>query len=340
MACCLACESTIDLGDDGLGDILVMNAQMSSLDLEHTIWLGLSNRQIIAPVKDAVVSCYVNGKLVSVAQSMKEQVDIPLSWESEVVYSMGGYHIEASFTPGDKVHIEAETPGGFRCSSDVIVPQAPAILDASATRCETVAERELGLYRFSVRIRDWSNEINYFFFRLLDQSYVEVETAHERAEFQPGDILNRLDEVVEVNTIGEPLLNSGAQIFGSQDMSGSSFFDNKENLFSDVLFRDGEYTFRVYTQARFNIKPQSIDKGDCFVAHNRAVVRLFHISKEEYLYLSGYQFNQSLESGTFFTEDFVFPCNVNGGLGFVSINSATDYVIDFPSYRYDWELFF
>lgn len=337
MLCCQACESVIDLGDDGLGDMLVMNAQMSTSDYEHTIWLGLSDRQIIAPVRDAVVSCYVNGKLVSVAQSMKEQTNIPLSWESDIVYGMGGYHIEASFTPGDQVHIEAETPDGFRCSSDVIVPRTPLILDASVVPCETVTDRELGRYRFSVRIRDWNDELNFFFFRLLDQSFVEVETAHERADFQPGDILNRMDEVVEVNTIGEPLLNSGARILGSQNTSGSSFFDNRENLFTDVLFRNGEYTFRFYTQARFIIMPQSMEMGDCFVAHNRAVIRLFHISKEEYLYLSGYQFNQSLESGTFFTEDFVFPCNVNGGLGFVSINSATDFVIDFPSHRIDWE---
>lgn len=339
IACCQACESVIDLGDDGLGEVLIMNAQMSTSDLEHTVWLGRSDRGMISPVEDAVISCYVNGELVSVAHSVKEQFDIPLSWESDVAFGMGGYHIEASFITGDQVHIEAETPDGLRCSSEIVVPRAPVVLDASAVLCETAAEREMGRRRFSVTIRDWSDERNFYFFRLLDQSFIEVDAAHERANFHPGDILTRLDEEVEVNTIGEPLLNSGERTVGSPDTHGNSFFDNKENLFTDALFLNGEYTFRVYTRARFDLKPPSIDKGDCFVAHNRAVVRLFQISKEEYLYLSGYQFIQSLESGTFFTEDFVFPCNVIGGLGFVSINSATDFVIEFPSCRYDWETY-
>jgi hypothetical protein len=317
-----------------------MNAQMSTSDNEHTIWLGRSNRQIIAPLQDAVVSCYVNGKLVSITSSMEEQVEIPLSWQSDFVYGMGGYHIEAAFTPGDRVHIEVEVPEGLRCSSDVVVPKAPVILDASVVPCETVAERELGRFRFLVKIRDVDNELNYFFFRLLDHSFVMVETAHENAVFQPGDIVSCLDEVLDVNTTGEPLLNPGARTLGSFDMSESSYFDNKENLFTDALFRNGEYSFGFYTRARFNMKPQSIDKGDCFVAHNRAVIRLMQITREEYLYLSGYQFDQSSESGTFFTNDFVFPNNVRGGLGFVSINTATDYVIDFPSYRYDWNSYF
>ena len=99
------------------------------------------------------------------------------------------------------------------------------------------------------------------------------------------------------------------------------------------LYRNGEYTMRVFTSERFINGPKTMEGGDSMIVYTTAVVRVFNISREDYLSLSGYQFSNSKESETFLTEEFVFPNNVKGGIGFVSVDTAADYEIAFPTRR-------
>ncbi len=62
----------------------------------------------------------------------------------------------------------------------------------------------------------------------------------------------------------------------------------------------------------------------CCVATIFSGVRLSHLSKEEYVHLTGIQFADSYESNSTLTGEFVYPHNVSGGLGFVSINAESD----------------
>lgn len=328
-----SCESSIELGEDDLGVVLVMNAQMKTSDVDHSIWLSKSSQSRITPVEDARVSCFINDVLACETDVMIGIDDVPISIDG-TGYGAGRYCLHASFSPGDHVVIKAQS-GDLHCEATVDVPMAPVILEAKAVPCETASDCELGKYRFTITIQDLKGKMDYYYLRILEDSYVLVEEAHKRADFQPGDTLNRSLKNTQIITTGEPLLNSGARTLGSQDTAGGSFFDNKANLFTDALFRDDEYTMNVFSQENFNLKPSSMERGDAFVAYNNAVVRVFHIEKSEYLYLAGYQFNQSAESGTFLTEDFIFPSNVSGGLGFVSINTAADYIVSFPTRRFD-----
>ena len=91
MVCLPACESFIELGDDGLGVVLMMNAQICTADTSHIIWLSYSSPSSIVPVEDGVVSCFVNGQLVSTVDAMSVENEIPLSVSGNVSYGVGGY---------------------------------------------------------------------------------------------------------------------------------------------------------------------------------------------------------------------------------------------------------
>jgi len=337
-----ACESQIDLGKDGLGDVLLMNAQMCTADTIHTVWLSKSTQEYISSVNNATVSCYINDKLVCVTDAVVETADVSITGKDNE-YRACGYHVHTSFSPGDNVRIKAEC-GNLQCEASIVVPKVPVILEAKADRCITPAEYKNGSYRFNVRIQDIKDEYNYYCLRVLDQSFIEVGYS-STGEYDPGDILRRQNNPLPINSRGEPLLNSGARTIGNQSSSdngydGNSYFDNKENIFTDVLFRDGEYAMNFYIDKIFSLRPPGVfSNEDVFTAYHKATVRLFNITREEYLYLSGYQFINSDENGTYFTGDFVFPSNVKGGMGFVAINSAFDYTLDVSQKVYDKDYF-
>lgn len=327
----LSCESSVEMGDDGLGEMLVMNARISTADSSHIIWLANSTRHGVTSVPDGAVSCFVNGELVATASQASETYERE-TYDNKVYFSAAGYRVNARIAPGDHVCIQAEA-GREHCQADVDVLPPPTILGVRAFPCETDSDLQFGRYGFEIRLEDQPGVLNYHYLRLLDKSHVFVEKATGRSSYRTGDILDRQERKIGINTTGEPLLNSGARILGSQGSDEASFFDNKENLFTDLLYRDGEYTLRIFTDEQFFHTPDSMEDDDIMIVYTSAVLQVFNIPQEEYLSLSGYQFNHSKEGGSFLTADFAFPNNVKGGIGFISVDTAAEYEIAFPTRR-------
>ncbi|MCR5352055.1 MAG: DUF4249 domain-containing protein [Bacteroidales bacterium] len=337
-----ACVSPLKMNDDGMGEVLIMNAQISTADTSHVVWLGYGTQDRVSAVLDGVVSCYVNGELIATTDQVDETVENTSNlFSGEVLASVAAYRFDARFSPGDHVSILA-LAGNHRCQASQDVLPAPIILNGHASRCETVSDQQFGTYRLELRLQDQKDVLNYHYLKLYLKSYmlVEVSINDEHYPWAPkvGDILDRKESETRVISTGEPLLNSGASTLGSQGSSQDSYFDNTTNLFTDLLFRDGEYTMHIYIDEKLPQTPSMILGGETYLAYHSAVVRLFNAPKEEYRYLTGYQFEKSVESSSYFTEDFVFPDNVEGGIGFVSINTAADYEIAFPTWRIDSNL--
>ncbi len=325
-----SCESTIEMGEDGQGEVLIMNARMSTADTSHVIWLAYGTQHGVSSALDGVVSCFVNGELVATVDRVSEVHE--KEDKGKKYFGAAGYLLDARIAPGDHVSIQAEA-GKHHCRADVDVLPAPTILEARAFPSETDSDRQFGPYGLEIRIQDQHDVLNYHYLRILEKSHVLIEKADVFSSYKAGDILDREEKEIRIITTGEPLLNTGARILGDQGSSQASFFDNEENLFTDLLFRDGEYTMRVFTNERFKNGPKTMDSGDSMIVYTTAVVRVFNISREDYLSLSGYQFSNSKESETYLTEEFVFPNNVKGGIGFVSVEAAVDYEIAFPTRR-------
>ena len=337
-----SCTAPLKMPDDGLGTVLIMNAQISTADTSHVVWLGYGTQDRVSAVLNGIVSCYVNGELIVTTDQVDEIVEntSPL-FSGESLASVAAYRFNARFSPEDHVVIQAVV-GNHRCQAAQDVLPAPVILDGRAIRCETVSDQQLGTYRLELRLQDQKDILNYHYLKLYLRSHmlVEVSIHGEHYPWAPkvGDILDREEKEIRVISTGEPLLNSGASTLGSQGSSQESYFDNTTNLFTDLLFRDDEYTMHIFTNESLPHIPSSILGGETYLAFHSAVVRVFNVPKEEYRYLTGYQFEKSAESGTYFTEDFVFPNNVEGGIGFVSINTAADYEIALPTWRINGDL--
>ena len=328
----LSCESPIEMGDDGLGEVLIMNAHINTADTSHVVWLAYGTQHGMRSTLDGVVSCFVNGKLVASTDKVVETYEKQTIDSFKNYISVAAYRFDAQIAPGDHVRIVASA-GPHLCQAEMDVLPRPTILDAYMFPCETDVDKQCGRNRFEIRIQDQDGVLNYYYLRLIGASHIVVEKTAGLSSYNVGDVLERKNKEVHINTTGEPLLNTGARFLGDQGSSQASYFDNEENLFTDLLFRDGQYTIRVFTDEQFMNAPSTMDEGDSMIVYNMAIVRVFNISREEYLSLSGYQFANSRENGSFLTEEFVFPNNVEGGIGFVSVNTATDYVLYFPTRR-------
>lgn len=309
---------------DELGDVLLMNAQMCTSETTHTVWLSLCGPDKISPAHDATVSCYVNNRLVNNTRTVEETDVQTLSSYKYSRFEASGYKIHAKFLPGDYVCIKADK-GDLHCEAHIVVSKAPIILEANTNEFRD---------HFTVRIRDLKDENNYYALSLIRNGYVVVEETNPWTGLVPGDTTIRETEVVKIDTHGEPLLNSGARTIANPGTTQESFFDNTENLFTDLLFRNEEYTMSFNTNERFETRPRTWGNGDIFTVYNSAVIRISSLSLEEYNYLKGCEYVRSIEGNSSFSEEFVFPSNVDGGMGFVSVSSSTDYAIDFPPKTY------
>lgn len=331
----ISCESIIDIGNDDLGEVMVLNAQMCTSDSVHTVMLAYSKPEGIFPVAEGQVECYINGAIVAKSSTVDEQQEIPSIYGTSIQgYSL--LHFAAHFNPGDEVCIKAYS-GDISCEANVMVAQAPKLLDVHTIKCETDLDRETGIYKFEISIEDIVNELNFYSLKLLDESYVQVIEADTFSDYHSGDILNAAMHEASVNNTQEPILNAGAGTISSYFDSGDSYFDNSLNLFTDYLFRDKSYTLTLYSTSPydFNIKPNERCSGEVMKAYNIARVRLLNMSQEEYLYLVGCQFENSIESSTYLTSDYIYPSNVVGGMGFVAISSVTDYDILISTKEYN-----
>lgn len=321
-----SCETALDMGDDGLGDVLLMNAQMCTSETTHTVWLSLNSPDMISSVSGATVSCYVNDRLVSSTRTVEETDEQSLSPFLKGGFQASGYKIHASFNPGDQICIKADK-GDLHCEAHVIVPKAPIILNAQTNESRS---------RFSVRVQDIKDEYNYYSLSLISQGYVVVEETTPQTGLAPGDTTIRENKVVKIETKGEPLLNSGARTVSNPGSTQESFFDNTNNLFTDQLFRNGEYNIQFTNpKERFDTRPRTWGGGETYMVYNKAVIRILSHSIEEYVYLTGCEYARSVEGNNVLSEQFVFPSNVEGGLGYVSVSASTDYVIEFEPKRYD-----
>ncbi len=342
--CLISCESRIDLGDDGLGETLCLNAQLCTADTVHTVYLSLNRQDGFYPVTEGKITCYVNGnpaaETVTVDDIQSEQYyyydNEPFRKERSDVRNPEGvsvFHLRTVLSPGDKVVLEAES-GGLHCQTETLdVPKAVVIDNVSFTQ-----NNSSSLYDLKLRIEDFKNEDNFFRISVYDKSYsVFDEVGPSNINALPGQLIMSVDQIIDVNSEDEPLLNNGiSKTLSSSNGVMPSYFDNDYKLFKDDLFRDGDYVMNLVANTHFNTATyNTTTSGDVVTVHRIAMVRVLNLSRDEYQYLDGWQFLDSNESGYYLSGNFIFPQNVKDGLGFVAISTATDVKYELEPVRYD-----
>jgi len=106
-----ACLNTIDYDAAEVEDALLMNANFSTLDTHHSVYLGLSKYNVLEKIDAATVDCYLNGsKIASV--SRKDSVNS---------YLQSVYSFDAQFKEGDEVTLVANS-GDYSATTTATFP--------------------------------------------------------------------------------------------------------------------------------------------------------------------------------------------------------------------------
>ena len=334
----VGCYEEILIPTEDKDPVLVMNAQMNNLEATHVVNLSLSRLSKVEPLPGASVKVYVNGALVAEAAERAEEN----SWNRTA------YEFKAMFNPGDEVRVEARKDA-FAATSTVIVPPEAAIssIDTSSVRM-TYLDETSDYVQLKVRFKDLPG----------DSWYGVDQRISERWEYldEDGNVLPDLKAFSEnfggIETGFDPVISEGSGKTSGSDFAALLSVENTYHCFSDIPIAGEECTLRVMTYPWYFYLPEyrygllipdaMADNPDAWSILAKMPV---HVYRECFFRLRSLDFSQyhylkalnNLETfGTevsFLVEPTTLPTNVEGGLGFVGIETVTE----IPSARFDRE---
>lgn len=330
-------EIVIPVGDDE--PVGVMNAQLNTLDKVHVIELSVSQKNDVQALTGADVRVFVNGTLATVADEI-----IPLN--PDVTYYDGysshrgprvtEYTFVMDFRPGDVVRIEAQK-GEMVLSSTVTVPAAVPIssVDTSTVKMNFMGETSTYLQMKTV----FNDDPSVSFYRIYGRGIDDVVILDETGEPVP-DLTTNNEFILWLETGFDPIISEGAGKTGGADLGALLKSENSYHCFADTPFSGEECTIRPLAHfypltdkyySSFPATGRDIEWEDILKmsrqVRRRAVIQLRSLDFAQYHYIKALE---NLETfGTdmnFLVEPTTLPTNVEGGLGFVGLETVTEYV--------------
>ncbi|MBR1487629.1 MAG: DUF4249 family protein [Bacteroidales bacterium] len=328
------------------GELIILNALLSTDETEHTIYLAISSPQEgNRPLNGAQVRCTVGDG--SAIQAREETVR-----DNSALY-----HFEASIQPGDRVRIEAEGEG-LRAVAQAVAPPAPlpAIVDTLTRN---------GRMYFTLHVQGrpdqpdyWQLRLSYRWHEQIDYYWREQNPFPEDPDFDftPGMYIDTYENVsgqeLSLDPGEDPILNDGytpqSVIDRYYNTNAGFLFEfspvNKTRIFSDHLFTGSGADVRFSTDAE---PLRWIDRGGGgddewnrrhYHCTRTLTLRLLALDEMAWTYLGAVNRQKNRNGFNYLlVEPVTFPSNVEGGLGFLSVASATPIEIDFPEIdRPDW----
>lgn len=326
LAGCTTKEELI-LNDDTV--YLVLNAQLKAEETSHVAWLShATSDQGIRPVRGGKVTVSVNGGAPVTATELPE---IDGFYENAVQYAFS-----QTFRPRDEVYIEA-SDGTRQVSARVLVPDAPDVVSVDTATVFRKGTSWFGdayeseALQVKVVLRDHPGQADYYRisgFRTYDfpegneALILDYVTGEPMRDDYTGEyyIAGKPDPISEEENIyidvsEEPLISgSEGGDGGAAEMIAELFeMQNDWCLFTDTAFEGESYTLRLYLQDNVFLNygflaPGSIE--DYLLVHA--------ISFDQFHYLKAL----SAPDDAFFSEPVSMPSNVEGGLGFVTVETS------------------
>ena len=323
------CYEEILIPTEDKDPVLVMNAQMNNLEEVHTVYLSVSRLSKVEPLPGASVKVFVNDNYVAEAWERTDEE----SWNTTA------YWFTADFHAGDKVRIQARKDA-FSGVATATVPQAVPIasVDTSTVRM-TVLDDTSDYVQLKVRFHDLPGQSWYG----VDNIFHDVwEYLDEEGNVIPEyTVITQSDSYIE--TQFDPVISEGAAQGAGGDLAELLTASNYYHCFADDPIADQECTLRVMiypwnfylSDYRFGLYiPESLYDDDD--AYNELIqlgcrvtrscrFRLRSLDLAQYHYLKA--LNNLATFGTevnFLVEPTTLPSNVEGGLGFVGIETVTE----------------
>ena len=323
------CYEEVLIPTEDKDPVLVMNAQMNNLEEIHEVNLSVSRLSKVEPLPGATVKIYVNGTFVAQAEEMVE----------EDPWNRTKYAFEATFHPGDEVRVEA-VKGAFNATATAKVP-APAYVESIDTSSVRMAYLDFtsDYVQLKVRFKDLPGNTWYGVDHVLHDVW---EYLDEEGNTSP-EYTAVSDGRGGIETGFDPVISEGAAKTNGSDLAALLSAENYYNCFADTPFADQDCTLRVLmyhwsfylAQERYGIyvpewMNNNPDAWSILTAmpvriHRTCIFRLRTLDFSQYHYLKA--LNNLETFGTevnFLVEPTTLPSNVEGGLGFVGIETITE----------------
>ena len=322
------CYEEILIPTEDKNPVLVMNAQMNTLEKEHTVHLSLSRLSKVEPVPGAEVKVYVNGVATTA-----------LEVQEEYPWNRTPYSFEAEFHPGDEVRVEARKDAFF-VTSTLIVPPPAAIesLDTSSVRITYMGDTSDYL-QLKVRFKDLPDRSWYGVDHYM---YDTCEYLDENGEVIPEYVCKDVQMRGGMETDFDPVISEGAGKTAGGEITALVSASNYFHCFSDDPIQDEECTLRVLIYPGYVYLPKyryatyvpdvMQDEVDWTLLqsmptriHRSCRFWLRSLDFTQYHYLKALNNLENFGNEvSFLVEPTTLPSNVEGGLGFVGIETITE----------------
>lgn len=323
------------------GDLIVLNALLSTDEPEHIVHLAVSSPESgNRPLTDAQVLCTVGDGPAVRATEISSTSSLQKSAQ---------YSFEAQIRPGDRVRIEV-AGAGLRAVAQTVAPQAP--LPATA---DTLTRD--GRMHFTLHVQGRPDRADYWQLRLAFREQYRIDyywrdrnpyPEDEHFEFTPGMYINTSESESEqelpLDPGEDPILNDGytpqAVIDRYYNTNAGFLFEfspvNKTRIFTDHRFAGDGADVQFSTDATPLLNSEYGQARDWMIRYHyhctrTLTVRLLALDEAAYAYLDAINREKSRNGFDYLlVEPVIFPTNVEGGLGFLSVASATPLELALP----------
>lgn len=323
------------------GELIVLNALLSTDEPEHIVHLAVSSPESgNRPLTDAQVLCTVGDGPAVRATEISSTSSLQKSAQ---------YSFEAQIRPGDRVRIEV-AGAGLRAVAQTVAPQAP--LPATA---DTLTRD--GRMHFTLHVQGRPDRADYWQLRLAIRKQYRIDyywrdrnpyPEDEHFEFTPGMYINTSESASEqelpLDPGEDPILNDGytpqAVIDRYYNTNAGFLFEfspvNKTRIFTDHRFAGDGADVQFSTDATPLLNSEYGQARDWMIRYHyhctrTLTVRLLALDEAAYAYLGAINREKSRNGFNYLlVEPVIFPTNVEGGLGFLSVASATPLELALP----------
>ena len=328
-------EIILPVGDEE--PVAIMNAQMNTWETSHKIELSVSQKNRVHALKGADVRVTINGKTTLVA------TEVPDKYASDPYYDPWEqvYAFDADLKLGDEVRIEADKDA-FHLTATVTAPLAVnvSLVDTSSVRMSYMGDT-FDYLQVKLDFRDLPGNSWYRVAACMESEYAYLDEDGNPVPDCSGDYMYWMIPETGYDLI----VSEGAGKTGAMDIGALLSEENTYNCFSDNPFRDEECTIRplfnpyvIYSYYDLYHFPDWYDytnyetayeilAGMPYYTHQTAHVQVRSIDFSQYHYLKALQNLDTYGTEvTFLVEPTALPSNVEGGLGFVGLETVSDLV--------------
>mgnify|MGYP002621661685 CR=1 FL=1 len=320
-----ACENEIIVDIEDIDPVIIMNAQLHTDDTTHSIILTIGRRDGTDPCAGAEVNVFINDRPPIRADEV----------EMEEMYEKGEYRFDAEIHPGDAVRIEAKA-GRMMAKATVTAPEAPMIekVDYSVKSYPSADNSyENTFHVFKTTIKD-----------LPEKSYYRCDICAEYEVVTDTYSMTLYPSMTLLDSSGEPLLTTG-WASDDDDFNLSNLFspENSYSIFTDDTFADGKYTLNLRSSDFWVKSPWFVNDFSYLINATlkpTAIIKIYSMSFLQYRYIiSLYNYDVFGYEVSILAEPVSLPSNVEGGLGFVTIDSCSEYRVALPEFEFDNNLY-